>query len=122
MVVIVLTACPAGLRGHLTRWLLEINAGVFVGHVTARVRDRMWATVIELAKDGQALMVYSTRSEQRLAFKVHRHHWIPVDVDGLQLMLRPSTESDDGAQPEMRKGWSSASKYRRAARRRPQQK
>ena len=31
MVVIVLTACPAGLRGHLTRWLLEISPGVFVG-------------------------------------------------------------------------------------------
>lgn len=31
MVVIVLSACPAGLRGHLTRWLLEISAGVFVG-------------------------------------------------------------------------------------------
>jgi CRISPR-associated protein Cas2 len=29
MVIIVLTACPAGLRGHLTRWLLEISAGVF---------------------------------------------------------------------------------------------
>ena len=25
MTVLVLTACPAGLRGHLTRWLLEIS-------------------------------------------------------------------------------------------------
>ncbi|WP_171291618.1 type I-E CRISPR-associated endoribonuclease Cas2, partial [Acinetobacter baumannii] len=24
MTVLVLTACPADLRGHLTRWLLEI--------------------------------------------------------------------------------------------------
>ena len=39
MTVLVLTACPAGLRGHLTRWLLEISPGVFVGHVPARVRD-----------------------------------------------------------------------------------
>ena len=31
MTVIVVTACPAGLRGHLTRWLLEISPGVFVG-------------------------------------------------------------------------------------------
>ena len=38
MVVVVLTACPVGLRGDLTRWLLEIASGVFVGHVTARVR------------------------------------------------------------------------------------
>jgi CRISPR-associated protein Cas2 len=35
MTVIVLTACPSGLRGRLTNWLLEISAGVFVGNVTA---------------------------------------------------------------------------------------
>ncbi|MGO4760857.1 type I-E CRISPR-associated endoribonuclease Cas2, partial [Streptomyces sp. 2MCAF27] len=29
MTVIVLTNCPAGLRGFLTRWLLEISPGVF---------------------------------------------------------------------------------------------
>ena len=45
MVVVVLTACPVGLRGDLTRWLLEIASGVFVGHVTARVRDRLWERI-----------------------------------------------------------------------------
>lgn len=39
MVVIVLTACPVGLRGDLTRWLLEISPGVFVGHLDACVRE-----------------------------------------------------------------------------------
>lgn len=116
MVVIVLTACPEGLRGHLTRWLLEISAGVFVGHVSTRVRDRMWATVLELAKDGRAIMIHSAPGEQRLAFKVHRHHWQPVDIDGLQLMLRPAPESDS-PQSDLRRGWSKASRYRRAARR-----
>lgn len=116
MVVIVLTACPVGLRGHLTRWLLEISAGVFVGHVNSRVRERLWGTVVELAKDGQALMVYNTRGEQRLGFKVHRHPWVPVDIDGMQLMLRPPTSSAD-AEPDLRRGWSKASRYRRAAKR-----
>lgn len=115
MVVIVVTACPAGLRGHLTRWLLEISAGVFVGHVTARVRDLMWERVVELAKDGRAIMIHSVRGEQRLAFKVHRHDWLPVDLDGIQLMLRPSTARQDKPQ-QLRDGWSNASKYRRAKR------
>ncbi|HEY5857203.1 MAG TPA: type I-E CRISPR-associated endoribonuclease Cas2e [Aldersonia sp.] len=114
MVVIVLTACPAGLRGHLTRWLLEISSGVFVGRATSRVRDRLWAHVVELAKDGKAIMVYSTPGEQGLSFRVHRHHWTPVDVDGIQLMLRPHT--DEVQQPgDMRRGWSKASRYRRAS-------
>ena len=45
MTVIVLTACPAGLRGDLTRWLLEIAPGIFVGHISARVRERLWLRV-----------------------------------------------------------------------------
>lgn len=31
MVVIVLEKCPIALRGDLTKWLQEINAGVYVG-------------------------------------------------------------------------------------------
>lgn len=113
MVVIVLTACPVGLRGHLTRWLLEISAGVFVGRLPARVRDHLWEQVVELAKDGRALMVYSVKNEQRLAFKVHRHDWKPTEFDGLQLMLRPR---EPVAESDLRPGWSKASRYRRARR------
>ncbi|WP_280314021.1 type I-E CRISPR-associated endoribonuclease Cas2e [Nocardia wallacei] len=113
MVVIVLSACPAGLRGHLTRWLLEISPGVFVGIITARVRDLAWQRVVELSKDGRAIMIYSTRSEQRLAFKVHRHEWEPVDIDGINLIRRPHTGEQKASGP--RSGWSKASRYRKAA-------
>lgn len=116
MVVLVLTACPEGLRGYLTRWLLEISPGVFTGKVTARVRDLMWARVVELAKDGKAIMVHSTSGEQGLAFKVHRHHWQPTDVDGIQLMLRPADRGEK--EPDLRPGWSAASRHRRAQRKR----
>ncbi len=115
MVVLIVTACPVGLRGHLTRWLLEVSAGVFVGHVSARVRDHLWDRVVELAKDGRAIMIHSVRGEQRLAFKVHRHDWRPTDYDGVQLMLRPADPSS--APRQLRPGWSNASKYRMAARR-----
>ena len=90
MVVVVLTACPAGLRGHLTRWLLEISPGVFCGKVSARVRDQMWGRIVEMSKDGRALMVFSRRGDQGLDFRVHRHDWEPVDLDGLTLIRRPS--------------------------------
>ncbi|MBF6071754.1 type I-E CRISPR-associated endoribonuclease Cas2e [Nocardia farcinica] len=116
MVVLVLSACPAGPRGHLTRWFLEISPGVFVGIVSARVRELAWQPVVELAKDGRAIMIHSTKGEQRLAFTVHRHDWEPVDFDGLHLMRRPHTSavSSGGA----RAGWSKASRYHRAARKR----
>lgn len=114
MVVIVLTACPAGLRGDLTRWLLEIAPGVFVGHVSARVRDQLWERVVGLAKDGRATMVYSTRNEQHLAFKVHRSDWKPIDCDGLELIKIPKEAKTESASETLRRGWSNASKYRRA--------
>lgn len=89
MVVFVLSACPIGLRGYLTRWLLEISAGVFVGSVSTRVRELMWDRTVEMVRTGRAIMVCSARNEQRLDFRVHGHHWEPVDIEGITLMLRP---------------------------------
>ncbi|WP_280275147.1 type I-E CRISPR-associated endoribonuclease Cas2e [Nocardia wallacei] len=88
MTVIVLTAVPPGLRGHLTRWLLEISPGVFIGHISTRIRQLTWDRVIEYVADGRAIMVYTAHNEQRLEFKVHGHDWTPVDYDGLTLMQR----------------------------------
>lgn len=115
MVVLVLTACPAGLRGHVTRWLLEIAPGVFVGKVSARVRQELWSRVVELLKDGRAILVFSKKGDQGLDFRVHRHDWIPEDFDGVRLMRRPDPGVSEGM-PGMRPGWSLASRRRRAGR------
>ncbi|WP_412538628.1 type I-E CRISPR-associated endoribonuclease Cas2e [Longispora sp. K20-0274] len=117
MTVIVLTACPAGLRGHLTQWLLEIAAGIYVGHISARVRDRLWTRVVELAGPGRAILIYQQRGEQRLAFRVHDHQWEPVDHDGVILMRRPNDKSAPTTQLD--DGWSKAAKRRRFGRRSP---
>lgn len=114
MTVIVVAACPVGLRGHLTRWLLEISAGVFVGRVSARVRDLLWQRTVEMVKTGRAIMVFSANNEQGLDFKVHRHEWIPLDVEGVTLMLRPTDgEPVPDATAERTQGWSSAGRRRR---------
>lgn len=52
MIVITLTDCPKSLRGDLSKWLLEINTGVFVGKVSARVRDNLWKRVKDSVKMG----------------------------------------------------------------------
>lgn len=119
MTVVVLTAVPPALRGVLTRWLVEIAAGVFVGHVSARVRDHLWQRITDDIGRGRAIMVHSARNEQRLAFRVHGHDWQPVDLDGVSLMLRPTeptgpavrTSSDAAHPPATRtapRGWSFA--------------
>lgn len=112
MVVLVVTACPAGLRGHLTRWLLEISPGVFVGVVSARVRDLLWDRVRELSKDGRAILIHPARNEQRMEFKIHRYDWRPVDFDGITLVRRPHTGAAVEGAMKPRTGWSKASRYR----------
>lgn len=109
MIVISLTDCPVTLRGDLTKWLMEINAGVFVGHVSARVRDQLWEHIKKTAKNGKATMVYNTNSEQRLDFRVHNSTWEPIDYDGLKLMLRPSPTRTKQL-TDVRLGYSKASK------------
>lgn len=117
MTVIVVTACPVGLRGYLTRWLLEIAPGVFVGTITARVRALLWEQVQEQIGRGRGLMVWNVRGEQRLDFANCGHDWEPVDFDGIRLMMRPGTPAlDSGSQllgPSNREGWSTAARRRR---------
>lgn len=92
MTVVVLTAVPVGLRGHLTRWLFEVAPGVFVGRVSARVRDHLWSRICKhVGEDGRAVMIHSARNEQGLAFRVLGGTWSPVDLDGLMLIQRSLT-------------------------------
>jgi CRISPR-associated protein Cas2 len=115
--VVVLTACPPGLRGQITRWLMEIAPGVFVGYISTRVRELLWLRIVEHIGRGRALMVHATKGEQRLAFRVHGHDWTPVDHDGVQLMRRPrkhgTEDTDEEATSKAPKGWSHAGRRRR---------
>jgi CRISPR-associated protein Cas2 len=87
--VIVLIAVAEGLRGHLTRWMIEVAAGVFVGNPSARVRDRLWTLLANRVDDGQAIMVEPAHNEQGWALRTAgRDRWHPIDLDGLILSAR----------------------------------
>lgn len=64
MVVLILERVPEGLRGELTRWLLEPKAGVFVGRVSALVRDRLWEKACAKSRHGGCLMFHTSDNEQ----------------------------------------------------------
>ena len=89
MTVIVLIAAPEGLRGHLTRWMVEVNAGVFVGNPNRRIRDRLWTLLADRIGDGQVVMVEPANNEQGWAVRTAgKDRWRPVDYDGLILSAR----------------------------------
>lgn len=90
MVVIVLERVPPSLRGELTRWMLELRPGVFVGKVSAMVRDRLWEMVCRGMKGGAGLLVHTADNEQGFAIRF----WgetsrSVVDFDGLWLIRVP---------------------------------
>lgn len=90
----ILESVPTSLRGELNRWLIEPHPGVFVGHLSAMVRDRLWEKCCQKVKDGGVLQLWSTNNEQRFsirAFGTTRREL--VDFDGLQLIRLPLTIS-----------------------------
>lgn len=89
-----MTNCPPKLRGDLSKWLCEINTGVYVGHVSSRVRDALWDRVCQNLKNGQATLVFTTAGEQRMEFRTHNTTWETVDFDGIKLMRRPLPQSE----------------------------
>ncbi len=105
------------LRGDLTKWLLEINTGVYVGNISARVRDEIWKRITENIRTGQATMVFRAPGEQRLDFRVHNTSWKPVDYDGLKLIMRPNKVAIDGDETNLLEdGFSKAAGIRKARR------
>ena len=111
MVVISLSDCPPKVRGYLTKWLCEINTGVYVGNISARVRDELWNRVCENISSGRATMVFSASGEQKMDFRVHNTTWEPVDFDGIKLMRRPVVENSDLNDDEV--GFSRAANIRK---------
>jgi len=90
MVLFVLERVPTPLRGELTRWLIELKAGVFAGTVSADIRERLWERIVERTKQGAAYLVYPAQGEQRFTMRTHGSTGRSiVDFDGLQLIRTP---------------------------------
>lgn len=116
MIVICVTNCPPGLRGDLSKWLSEINTGVYIGKLSAKVRDELWDRICDSIKSGQATMVYSTNNEQGYAFLTHNTTWVATDYEGITLMKKPVVlDGDTMSSSLLKQGFSKASKYKQCA-------
>jgi len=92
MVLMMVERVTPSLRGELTRWLLQPRSGVFVGRVSAMLRDRLWDRVVRQKRTGAAMLIYTTNSEQGFAFRTAGDTTrLIVDFDGLQLVKTRST-------------------------------
>lgn len=96
-VVINASAIPDHLRGYLSRYLSEVVAGLFVGNVSARVRDRLWERCTSAVSDGGLVLISSEHTNEQ-GFTVQtsgREARKVIDHDGVVLISRtiPTDES-----------------------------
>lgn len=89
MCVFILDVAPENLRGELTKWVLEVKAGVFVGKISKPVRERLWKKICETFLSG-ALMIYSNNLiEQGFCIEMFGEpNRKVIDLDGIQLIQR----------------------------------
>ena len=77
------------LKGECSRYMTEIKAGVFVGKMSAVVREQLWNTIVESGDAGGTVMVYSAPTEQGFIMRMDGNPYRSiVDIDGLYLVKR----------------------------------
>lgn len=64
MTVLIVSRVTPGLRGKLTRWMLQVHPGVFLGTLSARVRERLWRLVCGSKRAGHCTMIARANNEQ----------------------------------------------------------
>ena len=69
MVVLICERVPEGLRGELSRWMIEPKTNVFVGKMSAMVRDKLWQRVQDHRAGGAAILAYPAPTEQGFLLK-----------------------------------------------------
>jgi CRISPR-associated protein Cas2 len=104
MVVMILESVPPSLRGELTRWLIEPHVGVFVGHVNAMVRERLWDKCCKAKRTGGVVQIWTTNNEQRFQMRMAGEtRRTVVNFDGLELIRVPLASPAQDGQAQTRR-------------------
>jgi CRISPR-associated protein Cas2 len=92
VVVLLVERAPRGMRGELSRWLIEPRTGVFVGNISALVRDKLWTLVTREPPPVAGMLICGARNEQRFTIRTHGDPSREiVDFEGLLLVRIPTT-------------------------------
>ena len=94
MTVLIVERVSPSLRGDLGRWLIEVQAGVFVGRVNEIVREALWERATNRADDGTVLLLWRTNNEQGFDMRTWQpKQYVPINIEGIWLTIRPSGET-----------------------------
>jgi CRISPR-associated protein Cas2 len=82
MIVLVVSKAKPSLRGRLTRWMLQLKSGVYVGTLSARVRDQLWKSTCDSLRGGWAVLLFAAKREQGFDIRVHGE--VPVEFEDFE--------------------------------------
>jgi CRISPR-associated protein Cas2 len=95
MIVLILQSAPTGLRGELSRWMIEPRAGVFIGTVSALVREKLWEKTVKASPEGGGIMIYRSPTEQGFAVRTFGETSRSLrDYEGLTLVKIPEIKRE----------------------------
>ena len=84
---VVTESIPARLRGRLAVFLVEVRAGVYVGDVSRRIREKLWEYSVADIGGGNIVMAWSTNTESGFDFQtLGENRRSPIEFDGLRLV------------------------------------
>lgn len=95
MTLFILEQMKPGVRGELRKWMLEIRPGVFIGSLSARVRDLLWKKIVIRVKEDEmtelhylgAWMIHDAPNEQGFRMETVGETKKELrDFDGLMLI------------------------------------
>ncbi len=92
MLIMILENAPQSLRGVLSRFMIEPKTGVFVGKISALVRDLLWELCLKSHPNTSVIQIWSDANEQ--GFNVRSHGDTSrtlIDNEGLTLVALPDT-------------------------------
>jgi len=87
MVIMTTESVPPKLSGTLSRWLIEIQPGVFIGNASPVIRDLLWQRALEMRQKGKVCQAWSDRNDQGFVFRIEGDdRRVPLDLEGFYLM------------------------------------
>lgn len=106
MVVLATTAVPDHLRGALSRWMIEVTPGLFVGTISAKVRDQLWEATSAVVGAGAAVLIHPDNTEQGYSLRTAgERRRQPIDFDGLALVAMSPLERPEPSETIWPEGW-----------------
>ena len=92
MVIISVEHAKPKIEGYLTRHMLKIRPGIFVGRLSKTRRDCLWEHIIDEQPDIDSVMCYDI-ANKTISIQTHGNPTRKVvDVDGIQLLAYPQFE------------------------------